>query len=176
MNFDYLQTFFSWILSHGAKIIFIIVGTFILHRFLKIFVVRFMKRIIRKGFDVKIEEEREKTLLKSLVSILGIILWIASLLMILSELNINIAPLLTSIGVAGLALGLGARSLIQDYLSGFFILLEDQYRVGERVAIAGVEGVVSDFNLRKTVIKDEKENLHFIPNSTIKQTTNFSRK
>jgi len=71
---------------------------------------------------------------------------------------------------------MGARSLIQDYISGLFILMEDQYRVGEDVIIGGTRGVVFSINLRRTVIKDKEGALHTFPNGQINKVSNFSRK
>ena len=96
--------------------------------------------------------------------------------MILPELGINATPLLAGAGLVGLAIGMGAKNLIQDYLSGLFILLEDQYRAGEKVKIAGMEGEVKNFNLRRTVLQDETGNAYYIPNSQVTVVLNLSRK
>ncbi len=96
--------------------------------------------------------------------------------MILPEFNINIAPLLAGLGVAGLALGMGVRDIIQDYIAGIFILMEDQYRVGEEVNIAGIRGKIIEFDLRKTVLKDNGNTAHYISNRQIKTSSNYSRK
>lgn len=95
---------------------------------------------------------------------------------ILLEIGINIGPLLVGLGVVGLALGIGARSLIQDYLSGFFIIFEDQYRVGEEVEIAGIKGKVLDINLRRTLVQNKEKVVYYISNGQLKTVSNFSRK
>ncbi len=88
----------------------------------------------------------------------------------------NPTPLLAGAGLIGLAIGMGSKNLVQDYLAGLFILLEDQYRVGEEVDISGKKGEVVDLTLRRTVIKDAEGIIHYIPNGQIKSSSNLSRK
>lgn len=171
----------SWFFTNGIKVLIILAVAWLLGRFVKVFFYRFMKKTIRKGLDLgkkssKEEEERLKTVSRVVVSVIKIVIWAIAVLTVLPEFGVNTTPLLASLGVMGLALSLGARSLIQDYLSGLFILLEDQYRVGENVNVAGAEGTVVDFSLRRTVVRGEDKVLHYIPNSQIKKASNFSRK
>ena len=179
---NFLENLISWTFSHGLKVAGILIITWISIRFAKIFLSKFLSNFVKKGFkigrvkNVQLEEKRLETLEKVSYSILKTVIWLIAVVTVLPEFGVNIGPLLAGIGVTGLALGLGARSLIQDYLSGLFILLEDQFRVGEQVEIAGQKGKVKDFNLRRTVIEDENNVLHFIPNSQIKKSSNFSRK
>ncbi len=178
---DFLTKLISWFLAHGIKIVGILFVAFVAIRLLKVFLSKFLRNLIQKGFrtgkakSIQLEEKRLETLEKVSFSILKGVIWIVAILTILPELGVNIGPLLAGIGVIGLALGLGARSLIQDYLSGLFILLEDQYRVGEEVEIGGKKGMIADFNLRRTVIKDTEGTLHYLPNSQVKIASNLSR-
>lgn len=96
-------------------------------------------------------------------------------LTVLSELGIPVAPLLASAGVAGVAVGLGAQSLIKDMLAGLFILLEDQFGIGDYVTIAGVTGTVEEMSLRRTTVRDFNGTLYVIPNGEIKVVSNGSR-
>ena len=172
-----------WFFSHGVKVILILVAAFVLTRVSRVFIKKFLKNFLklRNGIklsqveNIKLEEKKLKTLEKVSFSVSKIIIWLIALVTLLPELGVNIGPLLAGIGIGGLALGFGARSLVQDYISGIFILLEDQYRVGEEVEVAGKKGKVKDFNLRTTVIEDENGVLSFIPNSQIKKASNFSR-
>lgn len=178
---DLVEVLLTWLLSHGIKIGVILIIAFIITRFVKVFISKFLKNLNNKALkfgkiESKLEEKRLKTLEKISFTFLKTIIWLIALVTILPELGIEITPLLAGLGVGGLALGFGARSLIQDYLSGLFILLEDQYRVGEEVEIAGTKGKVKDFNLRVTTIIDTENTLHYIPNSQIKKASNFSRK
>ena len=177
-----LEKLISWSISHGVKVGIILIGAFVILKISEVVMSRFLRNFVKRTFafgklrNIELEKKRLKTLEKVSRSILRTVIWLIALLTLLPEFGINIGPLLAGIGVGGLALGLGTRTLIQDYISGIFILLEDQYRVGEEVEILGTKGKVQDFNLRRTVIKDENGTLHYIPNSQIKKASNFSRK
>lgn len=174
------ETVMSWLISHGIKILVILLLALILSKIAKIFVLRVIRTIVEKGNGIirngQIQKERAKTLSKVFSSTLKIVIWVIAILMLLPEFGINPTPLLAGAGLIGLAIGMGARSLVQDYLAGLFILLEDQYRVGEEVNISGKKGQVIDLNLRRTIIKDEEGIIHFIPNGQVKTASNLSRK
>ena len=177
---NFIQNLTSWFFSHGIKIIVILFVAWLINRISKFLISKLINTLIEKGEEIagdnKIQEQRIRTLTKVFKSTLSIVIWIVALLTILPELGINTAPLLAGAGLIGLAIGMGARNVIQDYLSGLFILLEDQYRVGEKVNIAGIEGEVIDLNLRQTVLRDSESTVHHIPNGQIKSASNFSRK
>ena len=103
-----------------------------------------------------------------------VVVLVAGMLM-LNELGISIAPLLATAGVAGIAIAFGAQSLIKDYFTGFFLLLEDQIRVGDVVEIAGKGGLVEDLTLRYVRLRDLEGHVHYIPNGEIKLVTNRTR-
>ena len=181
IDINILQSLIDWALSHGVRVVLILVAAFILSWIVKIIISKFLREFIKKGVRFNgishtLNEQRIATLEKVAYSIKKTVIWVIAILTILPEFGINIAPLLAGIGVGGLALGLGARSIIQDYLAGIFILLEDQYRVGEEIEVAGLRGKVKDFNLKRTVIENEEKTLIFIPNSQITKNSNFSRK
>lgn len=98
-----------------------------------------------------------------------------ALIQILGALQINVGPLLASAGIAGLAIGFGAQTMVKDVINGFFILLENQYDVGDSVRIAGVQGTVENMSLRRTVLRDADGTVHTIPNSEIKIVSNTTR-
>jgi small conductance mechanosensitive channel len=100
---------------------------------------------------------------------------VVALFMILSELGIDIGPLLAGAGVIGIAVGFGAQSLIKDLLGGMFILIEDQYNKGDVVKIAGIAGLVEEVNLRRTVLRDLEGIVHSIPNGQITTVSNYTR-
>jgi len=181
MNIFNQEIIINWLLSSGIKILVIIIVAYLISKIIKFVVLKVLRGVIKKSLelskpDLKINEQREKTLIKVFNSIITVVIWVIAFLTILPELGINITPLLTGLGIGGLALGLASRSLIQDYLVGLFILLEDHYRVGEEIQAAGVRGRVVSFNLRKTVLEDENKVLHYLPSSQIKQVDNFSRR
>jgi small conductance mechanosensitive channel len=104
----------------------------------------------------------------------AVVLFVASI-MLLEQLSINIGPLLASAGIAGLAIGFGAQTLVRDVINGFFILLENQYDLGDTVRVAGVKGTVEIMTLRRTVLRDVDGALHSVPNSEIKVVSNLTR-
>jgi len=95
--------------------------------------------------------------------------------MMLSDIGLNIAPMIAGVGVVGIAIGFGAQSLVKDIISGLFILLENQYRKGDVVKIADTSGLVEDINLRRTLLRDLDGIVHSVPNGEIAVSSNFTR-
>jgi moderate conductance mechanosensitive channel len=119
--------------------------------------------------------ERAGALASVLVRIMYLVVWIVASLMMLSELHVDIIPILTTVGLGAVAVGLAAQHVIRDYLNGFFILIEDWYRVGEVVVIAGTGGKVEQVNLRRTVLRDLSGTLHIFPNGKVECVSNMTR-
>ncbi|MGP8260077.1 MAG: mechanosensitive ion channel family protein [Acidobacteriaceae bacterium] len=161
---------------HGdlPRMLVILVIAFILIRIVGFFVHR-----MRDLADLQTDNPQRASELRTLAAILratayGIIGFIV-LLHILSVFNINLTPLLASAGVVGVGIGLGAQSLFKDVLNGIFILLENQYNVGDTVRIAGLAGTVVDLTLRVTTLRDTDGTVHYIPNSQVATVSNTSR-
>jgi len=171
-----LQSLISWAIAHGIKVVVILFIAWLATKIGKVFISRLIGTLIEKSKDSIIQEQRGRTLSKVFCSTLKIVIWIIAILTILPEFGVNPTPLLAGAGLIGLAIGMGSKNLVQDYLAGLFILLEDQYRVGEEVDIGGKKGKVVDLTLRRTVIKDAEEIIHYIPNGQIKSSSNLSRK
>ncbi len=173
------DTVSSWLLEHGITIFIILVVAYIAYRVIKIIMHRFIARYVRlRGKGRRAQEElakRSQTLSSVLTSTIGIILVFITLFMILSELDVDIAPLLAGAGVIGIAVGFGAQSLIKDLLGGMFILLEDQYNKGDVVKVAGIAGLVEEVNLRRTILRDLDGIVHSIPNGQITTASNYTR-
>lgn len=163
-----IQSLISWFLEHGIKIILIFIGTIIVNKFLKSFVKKGFEKQVDNTINGEGKKQRIKTLIDIFDDIVGCVIWIMAILMILSELGIETAPLLAGLGVVGLAFSFASRELIKDFIGGFLIVLEDQYRIGDFVKIAGIEGVVKDLNPRTTILQSEDGYLHIIPNREIK--------
>ncbi len=176
---NFFQSLIPWLFSHGIKIIVILFIAWLVTRISKVFISKLIKALIKKSEelsqDIKIQEERRDTLLKVFNSTLKIVIWIMAILMVLPEVGVNPAPLLAGAGLIGLAIGLGSKNLVQDYLSGLFILLEDQYRVGEDIEISGIKGKVIELTLRKTILKNSDGVIHYIPNGQVTKVSNYSR-
>jgi small conductance mechanosensitive channel len=119
--------------------------------------------------------QRRKTL-GTFVTTVGIILIVAvATMMILDEVGLSLGPLLATAGIAGLAIGFGAQTLVKDFLSGVFILLEDQYGIGDVIRTAGVDGRVEEVNLRSTVLRDIHGVVHVVPNGEIRVVSNLTK-
>jgi small conductance mechanosensitive channel len=118
---------------------------------------------------------RSKTMASVLIKIIAIIIWIIAIVMVLGVIEVDIAPLLATLGVASLALGFAAQNIIRDYLQGFFIVMEDWYRIGDWVTIAGMEGEVETIGPRRTVLREINGTMHVIPNSQIEFASNQTR-
>jgi small-conductance mechanosensitive channel len=118
---------------------------------------------------------RSKTMASVLTKIIAIIIWIITIVMVLGVIEVDIAPLLATLGVASLALGFAVQNIIRDYLQGFFIIMEDWYRIGDWVTIAGMEGEVETIGPRRTVLREINGTMHVIPNSQINFASNQTR-
>ena len=121
------------------------------------------------------DERRIKTIRGLVKSLLRYTLYFVGAIMILSELNVDTRSILAGAGIVGLAIGFGAQNLVRDVITGFFILFEDQFAVGDYVTIAGVTGTVEDMGLRVTKIREATGELHIVANGEIKQVTNMAR-
>lgn len=119
-------------------------------------------------------ERRQKTILKLLQSVLSYTVYFSAILAILAVVEINVAGLLAGAGIAGLAIGFGAQSLVKDVISGFFIILEDQFGVGDFIKLNGAEGTVIEIGLRTTKICGASGEQHIIPNGSIGMVVNYS--
>ena len=127
------------------------------------------------GF-AKRQAERARTTGSVLNSILKAVVWIIAIGMILGEFGFNLGPVIASAGVIGVAIGLGAQTLVRDILSGIFMLIEDQYGVGDQIKVLEIEGVVEKVGLRITTIRDKDEVLWYVRNGEILIIGNRSQK
>ncbi|MBU0708947.1 mechanosensitive ion channel family protein [Patescibacteria group bacterium] len=125
----------------------------------------------RSPVNVEVLEIRAKTLRSIVYSIISLVVFIIAGLMILSEWGVNITPFLTGAGILGLAIGMGTQTVVRDAMTGFFILLENQFNVGDKVRVAGFEGEVMEMNVRTTVIKTNEGDSVILPNSRISDIT-----
>jgi small-conductance mechanosensitive channel len=124
----------------------------------------------------KRQAERARTTGSVLNSILKAVIWIVAIGMILGEFGFNLGPVIASAGVIGVAIGLGAQTLVRDILSGIFMLIEDQYGVGDQIKVLEIEGVVEKVGLRITTIRDKDEVLWYVRNGEILIIGNRSQK
>ncbi|MEQ2465409.1 mechanosensitive ion channel family protein [Niallia hominis] len=143
-------------------------------------IIRIGKAAVRNIFKVRthsslrVSERREATLIKLLENTITYVVYFMAIMMALSVFNIDVKALLAGAGIVGLAVGFGAQSLVKDIITGFFIIFEDQFSVGDQVRIGTYEGVVEEIGLRTTKIKGFTGEVNIIPNGSIIEVTNFS--
>ncbi len=164
----------TWLnLGEGLlKIVAIMVVANIIIRIGKVAIHNIFK--IRNLSPLNTTERREDTLSKLLDSVLTYVVYFIAFMMVLSVLGIDVKALLAGAGIVGLAVGFGAQSLVKDIISGFFIIFEDQFSVGDHIRIGQFEGNVETIGLRTTKIKSWTGEVHILPNGSITQVTNFS--
>jgi small-conductance mechanosensitive channel len=156
------------------KIVLVTVLSFALIRLLRL-VTGKVAALQTRRLPSGLRAQQVRTLASVITSIgIFIILFVAAL-EVLPLLGLNLGPLLASAGVAGLAIGFGAQTLVHDFINGFFILLENQYDIGDNIRIAGVKGTVEEMTLRRTVLRDDDGTLHTVPNSQITIVSNATR-
>ena len=158
---NFFETLSTWVLPSVFKIFLIIVIAFFVRHFVNLATANFIRRSRRI--------QRGETLRQVVDSTTRAVIIIIAGMMILHELGLNITPIIASAGIVGLAVSFGAQSLMKDVINGFFILIEDQFGIGDNVKIGDHSGTVEKMNLRITTLKDLSGNIHIIPNSQINQ-------
>lgn len=156
------------------KIILILLGAYMLMRMLRTFARKSAELHVRK-LPPGIRVQQVRTVASVLTSVGIFVIFFVAALMVLSVFNLNLGPMLASAGIAGLAIGFGAQTLVHDFINGFFILFENQYDIGDIVRIAGVKGAVERMTLRSTVLRDDDGTVHMVPNSAIQIVSNLTR-
>ena len=202
---DTLARVVEWVVAKPLKVLLVIVIAFFLVRLLRRLIRRLVDRLVaqraaqaraveedRSGETSargeraaakarRLAEQRERgkqraqalgTLLRSLVSV---VVWGATALIVLGEFGVNLGPLLAGAGIAGIALGFGAQTLVRDFLSGMFMLAEDQYGIGDVIDVGDASGVVEEVRLRTTRLRDLNGNVWFFPNGEIRRVANKSQ-
>ena len=168
----------NWLTVHGWRILLIVLISlaiyFAMRHSIPLVVGRTVKGTMKKKPKTAIKKRTDTLSGVFIQTGLGLIIIIA-VFMILSELNINVAPALAGLGIAGLAIGFGAQHLVRDLFNGTLILMENQYGVGDVVQIAGIIGVVEEVNLRRTVLRDLDGIVHSVPNGEIAVASNFTK-
>jgi len=165
-------------MNTGIRIIAIVAVAIIIFIICRFTIPSIMRNMVSRRSINKDKSEIQKrtdTLSSILVKIAGIVIAIIAVITILPEFGVNIATLIAGIGVGGLAIAFAAQNLVRDFITGFFIILEDQYRVQDVVSIAGISGAVEDIGLRRTVLRDVSGNVHSIPNGKVEISTNMSK-
>ena len=170
-----LRALTTWTFDSGLRVVFIAAGAFAMIRTVSIGVRRFENDVnFGSGLDALERAKRARTLGSVLTNITTVTVLAVGSLMIMREIGIDISPALTGAGIVGVALGFGAQNLVKDLIGGFFLILENQVRVGDVVAINGTGGLVESINLRTTVLRDEEGTVFIFPNGSITTLANRS--
>jgi moderate conductance mechanosensitive channel len=171
---DWREDTMNFLRHDAPKIVLVLIATYVLTRLLR--------TIARKSADVHLRKlppgvsvQQFRTVATVITSVGVFVIVFVAALEILSLLGLNLGPMLASAGIAGLAIGFGAQTLVHDFINGFFILFENQYDIGDTIRIAGVKGTVERMSLRLTVLRDEDGTLHMVPNSAVQIVSNTTR-
>jgi small conductance mechanosensitive channel len=170
---QYYKNAIEWLGTNGIKILIIVVITLI--------ILKIARKLVNRAFSVKADQinsetqKRVDTLRRIFRQVITVAIVVIAGVMVLGEMGIEIGPILAAAGVAGVALGFGAQHLVKDVISGLFILMDDQIRVGDVVDIGGKAGLVERVNLRMTILRDLAGNVHYVRNGEITVVTNMTK-
>lgn len=171
---DWRDDTMSFLRHDAPKIVLVLLVAYVL--------TRIARSIARRSADLHVRSlppgvrvQQVRTVAGVVTSITVFVIFFVAALEVLSLLGLNMGPMLASAGIAGLAIGFGAQALVHDFINGFFILLENQYDIGDTVRIAGVKGTVERMSLRRTVLRDDDGTVHTVPNSSIQIVSNATR-
>jgi len=169
-----LDASWSWLLTSGARILFVVAASYVLLRTVRLLTDKLNAML--QGFTASVERRKRAQTLSHIVRVLATtVLFVVATMLILSEVGLNLAPLLAAAGIGGLAIGFGAQNLVRDVITGFFMLLEDHIRVGDVVKVGNQAGVVENITLRVLTLRDQDGSLHVIPHSAIATVTNMTK-
>jgi moderate conductance mechanosensitive channel len=164
----------TWILTSGLRMLIIAVLAWAAVRLLGRAGVRLHKAMV--GSTASLERiKRADTVIGMMRTVAVVLIVLAAAMMMLRETGIDVAPVLATAGIGGIAVGFGAQTLVKDVISGFFMLLEEQVRIGDVVEVAGKNGVVEGITLRTIQLRDVSGNLHVIPHGTVSVVTNMTK-
>src|SRR5215831_17021215 len=171
----HIRSLAEWAFDSGLRVVLIAAVAFALVRMVTIGVKRFENDVnFGTGLDALERAKRARTLGNVLTNVTTVVVLSSALLMILQEFRVNISPALTGAGIIGVALGFGAQNLVKDLIGGFFLILDNQVRVGDVVSINGTGGLVEAINLRTTILRDEEGTVFIFPNGSITTLANRS--
>lgn len=175
-----LSSILNWFLNHGVNIIITVIAIYVLLKLVKVILNRIKISLLSKyEKDPSIQRidktKKAETLTKLAGYILKVLIWVSGVFIILGELSINLGPIIASAGVVGVAVALGSQNLVKDVLKGAFILLENQFHIGDVISVAGVGGLVEEFNIRYTRIRNLSGSVFFIPNGEISVVENMTK-
>ncbi len=166
----------EWLLKDGLRILLILILMFVFIKIAHLVTDSLFRRFQKGKREADGEFKKRADTLSSIAgSVLTVCIVIIAVITIMALLDIPIGPVLASAGIVGVAIGFGAQHLVRDVISGFFILFDDQIRVGDVVQIADKGGLVEKINLRMTILRDLAGNVHYVRNGEISVVTNMTK-
>lgn len=165
----------GWFHHNLARLLGVLLITVILIRLLKLATRRLARFSEQHALPGGVRAQQLRTVATVVNSVGVFVILFLAAMQVFPLFGIDMKPLLASAGIAGLAIGFGAQTLVKDVINGFFILFENQYDLGDMVRVAGVRGTVEQMTLRRTVLRDADGSVHVVPNSEVKIVTNFTR-
>jgi moderate conductance mechanosensitive channel len=171
---DWREDAMNFLRHDAPKIALVLAGAYILTTILRA-IARTSADLQMRKLPSGVSVQQVRTVASVITGVGVFVIFFVAALEILSLIGLNLGPMLASAGIAGLAIGFGAQTLVHDFINGFFILLENQYDIGDTVRIAGVKGTVERMSLRNTVLRDDDGTVHIVPNSAIQIVSNMTR-
>lgn len=174
---EWSEQVIPWLMNHGIRIVAILVGAYILHKLAR----RFIDKIVRvsvtrdRHLSEDAERKREDTLIRIFSWTISVSILLLTIMMVLQQIGVPIGPILAGAGIVGLAVGFGGQYLIRDFFTGFFMILENQYRIGDVVHLDQTSGTVEDISLRMTTLRDLNGTVHHVPHGDIRRVSNLSK-
>ncbi len=168
----------NWLLEHGARLVLIAVLGLLSLLFTVLAIPHFIKRAVANSSIGQTDDEiakRADTLITVMVTSMEVLILVVFVFMFLGETGVPIAPALAGVSIVGVAIGFGAQSLVKDVIAGLFVIMENQFRKGDVVSLAGVTGLVEDLNLRRTLLRDADGTVHVVPNGEVKVASNYTK-
>jgi len=175
---NFLDVLQSTVVHKWWVVLLIVGGAWLVRRFGEMVVTTIVRRTMRHRAHGDLTEEdikkRQDTLISMFSAILRVLVWLVAAFSVVRQIfpGLDLTPILASASIIGVAVGFGAQTLIKDFLSGLFIILENQYRVGDVVSIDSAQGTVEQISLRSTIIRDNDGSVHYIPNGSISHAIN----
>jgi moderate conductance mechanosensitive channel len=175
-----LEKLVDWLVHVLPSLVFILIATFVLSKMLRLFIKRLSSFLLSRAEKNESTDEFEagkriNTLMGILWGLGKIMIWTTAIFYILDKISIDVKPILAGAGIIGLAIGFGSQELVRDFISGFFILLENQIRTGDVAVINGTGGLVEKIELRTTTLRDFSGVVHVFQNGKINSISNMTK-
>ena len=173
---DWIDKLIPWLLTHGIRIVILILLAYVFNFLASRLIIKIIRVSVTSDYhqSVVAEKKRENTLIQIFTWSARVFIVILVMMLILNEFGLPVGPMIAGAGILGLAVGFGGQYLIRDFITGFFMILENQYRIGDAVSLDETHGIVENISLRMTTLRDLDGTLHHVPHGDIKRVANLS--